>query len=129
MKQSIILRGLSSGIQITWAALYGSEIWIIFFRARKRRAVARNDSLLTRYALHKMKDFKAELLFTCEKGMLLLRASFARTGTQEENSWAWRPPLGSSLLGGKKQVELCEIQASRGCTERPYLVLLRTHPT
>lgn len=40
-----------------------------------------------------MKDFKAELLFTCEKGMLLLRTSFARTGTQEENSWAWKRTL------------------------------------
>ena len=40
MKQSIVLRGLFSGIQITWAALYGSEIWIIFFHARKGRAVA-----------------------------------------------------------------------------------------
>lgn len=38
-------------------------------------------------------------------------------------------PLGSSLLREKKWVELCEIQASLGCIERPYLVLLRTHPT
>lgn len=52
-----------------------------------------------------MKDFKAELLFTCEKGMLLLRTSFARRGTQEENSRArkrtlWLLPSREEEVGG-----------------------------
>lgn len=40
-------------------------------------------------ALVQMKDLKTEFLFTCDKGMLLLKTSFSVTGKQEKSSWAW----------------------------------------
>lgn len=49
-------------------------------------------------ALVQMKDLKTEFLFTCDKGMLLLRTSFSVTGKQEKSSWVpFREEVGSAL--------------------------------
>lgn len=70
-----------------------------------------------------MKDLETEFLFTCEKGMLLLRTSFSVAGHGKKAAGpGGQTP--SIPLPGKKWAELCEFQAARTTQRDPALYYL-----
>lgn len=76
-------------------------------------------------ALVQMKDLETEFLFTCEKGILLLKTRFSVTGNRKKAAGPGDRYTPSIPLPGKKNwAELCEFQAARTTQRDPALYYL-----